>query len=135
MPKTKPVATLRQLRAGPAKPGAQLLFKRQVMELIGVTSYTTIYEWMKVDLFPRPVELGPPGGRSSLIAWYAYEVQNWLATRPRRQFGQHEFRGPERIDDSKAKRRAPTRKPNDAPGRPPVPQPKRATRALTKQRG
>ena len=101
MPKTKPVATPRHLRAGPVKPGAQLLFKQQVMELVGVTSYTTIYEWMKADLFPRPIELGPPGGRSTLIAWYAIEIHNWIATRPRRQFGQHDFRGPEHINDSR----------------------------------
>jgi Prophage CP4-57 regulatory protein (AlpA) len=59
---------------------------------------------MKADQFPRPVELGPPGGRNSLIAWYAYEVHNWIATRPRRQFGQHEFREPKQIEATKPTR-------------------------------
>jgi predicted DNA-binding transcriptional regulator AlpA len=95
MTKPKP----KQLRTEPIKNGQQLLFRRQVMELVGVGSYSTLYEWMKNGDFPRPVELGPQGGRSTLIAWFAYEVHNWIATRPRRQFGQHEFRG-RREDDA-----------------------------------
>ena len=32
-------------------------------------------------------------GRSTMIAWYSHEIDDWIRSRPRRQFGQHEFRG------------------------------------------
>jgi predicted DNA-binding transcriptional regulator AlpA len=80
-------------REAPIKPGARLLFKPQVLELLGGLAYSTLWEWMKDGAFPLPLELGPSGGRSSTIAWDANEVFGWLANRPRRQLGQHEFRG------------------------------------------
>ena len=72
--------------------GEVLLSKDQVSALIGV-GHTRIWEWTRDDLFPKPIELGPPGGRSTMIAWYRSEVEQWIASRPRRQFGQHAFRG------------------------------------------
>ena len=72
--------------------GKVLMAKNQVTALLGVGD-TRLWEWLRDDLFPKPIEIGPPGGRSSMIAWYRSEVEEWLATRPRRQFGQHEFRG------------------------------------------
>ena len=77
----------------PVKPGQQLLSKQQMLDVIGNPAYSTVWEWMRADQFPRPIELGPSGGRTSLIAWRASEIYEWLANRPRRQFGQHEFRG------------------------------------------
>ena len=91
----------------PIKPGQRLLFKPQVIDLLGGIAYSTLWEWMRSGLFPLAVELGPPGGRSTMIAWYADEVHNWIATRPRRRLGQHEFRGPrtlEQIDSQPAQR-------------------------------
>ena len=77
----------------PIKPGQQLLFKPQVINLLGGIAYSTLWGWMRSGLFPLAVELGPPGRRSTMIAWYADEVHEWIATRPRRKLGQHEFRG------------------------------------------
>ena len=72
--------------------GQMLLSKAQVTALIGV-GHTQLWQWMRDDAFPKPLELGPPGGRSSMIVWRRDEIEDWIATRPRRQFGQHAFRG------------------------------------------
>ena len=77
----------------PIKPGQKLLFKPQVLALIGDPSASTLWDWMQQGLFPLPIELGPPGKRTTMIAWFADEVYEWIATRPRRKLGQHEFRG------------------------------------------
>ena len=76
-----------------ATPGRRLISKPQVLQLIGNPAYSTVWEWMRAGTFPLPIELGPPGGRSSMIAWYADEIHDWIANRPRRKLGQHEFRG------------------------------------------
>jgi predicted DNA-binding transcriptional regulator AlpA len=105
----KPKATKahkRRSRHEPAAPGQLLLFKPQVTALVGV-GYTTLWDWMRQGLFPRAVELGPPGGRNTMIAWYSHEINDWIRSRPRRQFGQHEFRGrsaAEQIDASQQRR-------------------------------
>jgi predicted DNA-binding transcriptional regulator AlpA len=62
----------------------RLLSKPQLLALVGV-SYSSIFNWMRAGTFPAPRVLGPSGGRSSRIAWYASEVQAWLASRPQRQ--------------------------------------------------
>ncbi|HXB77784.1 MAG TPA: AlpA family phage regulatory protein [Bradyrhizobium sp.] len=80
-------------RDAPIKPGQPLMFKPQVLELLGGLAYSTLWEWMRAGMFPLPLELGPRGGRSSTIAWHADEIHDWIANRPRRQLGQHEFRG------------------------------------------
>jgi predicted DNA-binding transcriptional regulator AlpA len=85
-------------RHAPVVHGQKLLFKPQVLALLGLGSYSTLWQWMKDGWFPLPLELGPPNGRSSTIAWDANEVLGWIANRPRRQIGQqqHEFRGREK---------------------------------------
>ena len=91
-----------------ATPGRRLISKPQVLQLIGDPAYSTVWEWMRAGTFPLPIELGPPGGRSSMIAWYADEIHDWIANRPRRKLGQHEFRGrsaAEQIDTSQQRRR------------------------------
>jgi predicted DNA-binding transcriptional regulator AlpA len=72
-----------------------LMFKAQVLALLGNPAPSTVWEWMRAGKFPLPIELGPSGGRSSSIAWFADEIHDWIANRPRRQIGQrlHEFRG------------------------------------------
>ena len=62
----------------------KLIFKPELLELLHV-SYSSIYGWMKAGQFPLPVVIGPGTGRSSRIAWYASEIQAWLASRPQRQ--------------------------------------------------
>ena len=61
----------------------RLLHKPQLLELVGV-SYSSIFNWMRQGRFPLPRVIGPPGGRSSRVAWVASEVQAWLASRPQR---------------------------------------------------
>jgi predicted DNA-binding transcriptional regulator AlpA len=90
---TKAAATKRRRSARPIVPGQRLFSKAQVLELLGGVAYSTVWSWMIAGKFPAPLELGPHGGRSSTIAWDANEVLGWLGNRPRRQFGQHEFRG------------------------------------------
>jgi len=83
-------------RDGAAAPQQRsLMFKAQVLALLGDPSYSTVWEWMKAGKFRLRIELGPSGGRSSSIAWYADEIHDWIANRPRRQLGRrlHEFRG------------------------------------------
>jgi predicted DNA-binding transcriptional regulator AlpA len=100
-----------EIRDGAITPGQRsLMFKAQVLALLGDPSYSTVWEWMRAGLFPLPIELGPRGGRSSTIAWYADEIHDWIANRPRRKLGQHEFRGrsaAEQIDTSQQRRREP----------------------------
>ena len=79
--------------AAAATPGRRLISKPQVLQLIGDPAYSTVWEWMRAGTFPLPIELGPPGGRSSKIAWYADEIHDWIASRPRRKLGQREFCG------------------------------------------
>ena len=43
----------------PVKPGQQLLSKQQMLDVIGNPAYSTVWEWMRADQFPRPIELGP----------------------------------------------------------------------------
>src|SRR6478609_8816019 len=88
MKKSKPKTT----EVGDQPP---LIFKQQVLDLLGGISPSTLWLWMKAGAFPLPVELGPGGSRSSTIAWRSAEVHSWIANRPRRKIGknQHEFRG------------------------------------------
>lgn len=64
----------------------KLIQKQEVCELVGVT-YGSLFTWMKRGEFPLPIEIGPPGGRSSRIAWIEDEIIDWIARRPRRQPG------------------------------------------------
>lgn len=58
----------------------RLLQKAEVTEMVGV-SYPTIWRWMRDGKFPRPVEMGE---RSM---WIMDEVQDWMLSLPRRQYG------------------------------------------------
>lgn len=62
----------------------KLIFKPELLELLHV-SYSSIFGWMRAGEFPLPRVIGPGTGRSSRIAWYASEIQAWLASRPQRQ--------------------------------------------------
>src|SRR6478735_7531651 len=77
----------RRLKADAIKPGQFLLNKAQTLELCGNPSYSTMWGWMMHAGFPHPIELGPPGGRTSRVAWIASEVFAWLKARPRRAIG------------------------------------------------
>ena len=62
----------------------KLIFKPELLELLRV-SYSSIFSWMRAGKFPLVHIIGPSSGRSSRIAWFASEVQAWLASRPQRQ--------------------------------------------------
>jgi predicted DNA-binding transcriptional regulator AlpA len=72
-----------------------LIFKAQLLEMLGDISPSTLWSWMAEGTFPAPLELGKSGGRGSACGWVADEVDQWIASRPRRKIGkgQHEFRG------------------------------------------
>jgi prophage regulatory protein len=54
----------------------QLIRRKQVMEMTGITSRTTLYRWIAEGRFCPQVKIGP---RAS--AWYLHEVQNWIDSR------------------------------------------------------
>jgi predicted DNA-binding transcriptional regulator AlpA len=62
----------------------KLIYKRELLALIGV-SYGSVYNWMRQGRFPLARELGPPGGRTSRIAWLESEITEWLGSRPKRR--------------------------------------------------
>ena len=73
-----------QIVAPASNPPIRLIFKPELLALIGV-SYGSIFTWMRDGRFPLARELGPPGGRSTRIAWIESEVLDWLAARPKRK--------------------------------------------------
>ena len=46
--------------------------------LVGNPDRKTIYNWVRQELFPEPVQIGP-----NKIGWYEDEVEAWLESRPR----------------------------------------------------
>ena len=70
-------------RIGASTSTSDLLSKAQVLEALGV-SYGTLFSWMRNGQFPLALELGPPNGRTTKIAWKKSEIDDWLANRPRR---------------------------------------------------
>ncbi|PTV95927.1 AlpA family transcriptional regulator [Rhodobacter aestuarii] len=53
----------------------KILRRPAVEELTGL-SRSTIYEWMRLNKFPRPVALG-----ARLVAWRESDIQAWLEAR------------------------------------------------------
>jgi prophage regulatory protein len=53
-------------------------------EVVEIThrSRATIYRDLRAGRFPRPIELG-----ANAIAWKQSEIQAWLDSRPRRNYG------------------------------------------------
>jgi predicted DNA-binding transcriptional regulator AlpA len=64
----------------------RLLSKEEVLDITGC-SYASIYHWMKAGRFPLAIELGARHGRSAKIAWHQHEIEEWIASRPRRELG------------------------------------------------
>jgi prophage regulatory protein len=54
------------------RPGSRLLLNSALLELVPF-SYPTIWKWMRAGTFPRSVRVG------AKVAWYASEVEDWLA--------------------------------------------------------
>ena len=64
------------LHAAPARVGARLLSKREVLAIVGV-SYPTLWSMMRANTFPRSRVVG---GKSM---WLSTEVEAWMAALPR----------------------------------------------------
>jgi predicted DNA-binding transcriptional regulator AlpA len=67
-------------------PVRELMLKAQVLARVRV-GYSCLWEWMRDGIFPLPIELGRPNGRTTRIAWFADEVEGWIESRPRRKIG------------------------------------------------
>jgi predicted DNA-binding transcriptional regulator AlpA len=83
--------------AQPVTAGRTLLFKPQVLSLFDDIAASTLWSWMDTSGFPRPIVLGPEGKRTATVAWFADEIDDWIAKRPRRQLREHKFHG-RRVD-------------------------------------
>jgi predicted DNA-binding transcriptional regulator AlpA len=70
--------SVRAANAPPAREGARLLSKREVLAIVGV-SYPTIWSMMRANTFPRSRVVG---GKSM---WLSSEIEAWLAALPVRQ--------------------------------------------------
>ena len=70
--------SVRAANAPPAREGAHLLSKRQVLAIINV-SYPTLWSWMRQGKFPRSRVVG---GKSM---WRSDEVDAWLSALPVRK--------------------------------------------------
>ena len=68
--------SLHAARAPPARLGARLLSKREVLAIVGV-SYPTVWSWMRRGTFPRSRVVG---GKSM---WVSTEIESWMAALPR----------------------------------------------------
>ena len=54
----------------------RLVSKCEVLALLGgAVGYSTLWGWMREGKFPLAIELGPPGKRSTTIAWYRDDVR------------------------------------------------------------
>ena len=65
-------------RGPPAREGAHLLSKREVLAIANV-SYPTLWSWMRQGKFPRSRVVG---GKSM---WLSTDIEAWLATLPVRK--------------------------------------------------
>ena len=57
------------------QPQLSILRRKQVQERTGL-SRSTIYLYVKADLFPKPVALGPRA-----VGWIESDVSEWIAAR------------------------------------------------------
>lgn len=62
------------------KPARRLMPKRDVLRVVGDTTFTTIWELMRRGEFPLPVVVG------GLSYWLSWEIEEWIAALPRRKY-------------------------------------------------
>jgi excisionase family DNA binding protein len=60
----------------------KLLRVGELSDWLGV-SRSTIYKWVKEEMFPAPIILGHDDGTRSASRWKTAEVEEWLNDRPR----------------------------------------------------
>ena len=51
-----------------------------VQHVVGV-SKSTIYRWVKLGHFPRPLKIGPEDSPNASVGWRREDVERWLASR------------------------------------------------------
>lgn len=56
----------------------RILSKKQIKEIVRATD-PTLNDWVKLGIFPAPIELGP-----NKIGWLEHEIYDWVITRKRR---------------------------------------------------
>jgi predicted DNA-binding transcriptional regulator AlpA len=56
----------------------KVLSHADTLVAVGNPDRKTVNNWVKKNLFPEPVQIGP-----NRIGWYADEVDEWLENRPR----------------------------------------------------
>lgn len=55
---------------------AQRILRRPIVEAQTGLSRSTIYDWMKLGTFPKPVALG-----ARLVGWRESDIETWLEAR------------------------------------------------------
>ena len=56
----------------------RLIPKREMLQMVGAKSYTTVWQWMREGTFPLGLAVG------SRTMWRSDEIEQWMAARPRR---------------------------------------------------
>ena len=57
----------------------RLIPKREMLHMVGVKSYTTIWQWQREGTFPLGLAIG------AQTMWRSDEIEGWLAAQPRRE--------------------------------------------------
>jgi predicted DNA-binding transcriptional regulator AlpA len=78
--KTKPRAPAPET-PNPQPPPLRLMTKAEVCQRVGVT-YVTIWRWQQAGTFPRARRINSPAASTAKVAWYAHEIEAWLANLP-----------------------------------------------------
>lgn len=78
--RTAKAATIVGAPPPPPPSPVRFIFRAEVLERVNV-SYVTLWNWMRDGKFPLAREIGP-----GKIAWLGHEVDNWILSRPPRQF-------------------------------------------------
>jgi prophage regulatory protein len=72
-----------------SKQPEKFLSRPEVLDHIGV-SFPTIWSWMKAGKFPPAREMSGNDGKR--VGWLESEVNDWIRSRPVRQYGKRKGR-------------------------------------------
>ena len=57
----------------------RLIPKREMLQIVGVKSFTTVWQWMREGTFPLGLAIG------ARTMWRSDEIEQWLAAQHRRK--------------------------------------------------
>ena len=57
----------------------RLIPKREMLQMVGVKSYTTVWQWQREGTFPLGLVIG------ERTMWRSDEIEQWMAAQPRRE--------------------------------------------------